>query len=169
MTKRMEARRPDHGSPLSTGKPDVDADWTGPTVLEIWSPTCVECRAMESDLEAVAAEYSGRVGLELVNAYDELETVRRLGVKGTPTLIGRRDGEEVFRTVGRRSRLELETLFEAVAAGDGAPAVGYGDLLLRLGAGVVLVGAGLLSGPAWALVGIGVAILALGVISWLRN
>lgn len=145
------------------------ADLAAPTVIEIWSPTCVECRAMASDLEAVAADYSGRVGLELVNAFDELETVRSLGVKGTPTLIGLREGEEVFRTVGRRSRTELEALFEAVSIGGGAPAVGHGDLVLRLGAGVALIGAGLLSGPAWALVGIGLAILMLGVISWLRK
>lgn len=144
------------------------AEVTGPTVLEIWSPGCVECRAMQPDLDAVAADYSDRVGLELVNAVDELESTRRLGVRGTPTLIGVREGKEVFRVVGRRTRSELEALFDAVAVGE-APAVGYGDLWLRLGAGLILIAAGVLSGPAWALVGFGVAILGLGVISWLRK
>lgn len=165
----MEASRPEPGPPPNIGKTMMIADMTGPTVLEIWSPVCVECRAMQPDLDSVAADYSDRVDLEIVNAFDELETTRRLGVKGTPTLIGVRGGEEVFRVVGRRTRSELEALFDAVAAGERAPAVGYGDLLLRLGAGVVLIGAGLVSGPAWALFGLGVAILTLGVISWLRT
>ncbi len=124
---------------------------------------------MRSDLESVAADYSGRVGFELVNAFDELETVRRLGVRGTPTLIGVRAGEELFRVVGRRTRPELEELFEAVATGEKAPASGGVDVLLRLGSGIVLAGMGLISGPTWPLIVIGFTILTFGVTSWRRR
>lgn len=169
MAGSMAAPRLEPESLLRAGRSPTGAGGVGPVVIEIWSPTCVECRAMQSDLDAVAADYSDRVDLQLVNAYDGLETVRTLGVKGTPTLIGVRAGEEVFRMIGRRSRSELEALFEVVASGEGAPEVGNGDLWLRLGAGVVLVGAGLGSGPVWELVLIGVSILTLGVVSWLRR
>lgn len=165
----MEVPRPERGSQPRGRVTPVVAESTPPTVVEIWSPACVECRAMQSDLDAVATQYSDRVGLELVNAFDELETVQRLGVRGTPTLIGVRANEEVFRLVGRRTRSELEALFEAIAEGEKAPAVGQEEMLLRLGAGVSLVAAGSLSGPAWALVAIGVAILTFGVISWPRK
>lgn len=143
--------------------------WSGPTVLEVWSPTCVDCKALRSDLHAVANGYTDRVRLELVNAIDELEMVRELGVKGTPTLIGLRDDEELFRVVGRRTRSELERLFEAVAVGDRGPAVRLSDAALRVGAGIALIAIGYLAEPAWPLMVAGVAIVSFAVISWIKK
>ena len=141
----------------------------GPTVLEIWSPKCVDCKAMQPDLDAIAHEYRDRVHLELVNANDELETVRGLGVRSTPTLIGLRNDEELFRVVGRRTRSELERLFESVASGDDGPHVGLQDAMLRLLAGAALLALGFFNGPAWPVLGAGAAIIPFGVISWLKQ
>lgn len=134
-----------------------------PTVVEIWAPACAECKAMQPSLDATAVEFADTVDLVMVNAAVDIETVRSLGVKGTPTLIGIREGEEVYRYTGRRSPAELEKLFSSVSAGVRPKGVGRLDMMLRVGVGVALLGAGLLSGPAWALVVIGVAVAAVGI------
>lgn len=141
----------------------------GPTVVEVWAPRCTECIAMASDLRSVAAEYAGRVGLETVNAADEPNEAVRLGVRGTPTLIGYRDGEEVLRLTGRRSRSELFSVF-GIVAGDApdSASIGRQDLVLSAGAGLALAVGGILAGPAWVLLGLGVTVAALGVARWAK-
>lgn len=140
-----------------------------PTILEIWEPTCLECRAMQSDLDEVAEEFAARVDLTTISATEELETVRRLGVKGTPTLIGVREGTEVFRVTGRRSRTDLRELFEGVAEGVPVRRVSRQDVALRLTAGLALMGIGLAGGPAWPLVGLGTALLTYAITPLMRE
>lgn len=140
-----------------------------PTIVGVWAPSCSACRAMQPDLDATAEEFSDSMDLVMVNAAEEIEAVRMLGVMGTPTLIGVREGAEVFRFTGRRSRLELQELFAAVSTEVIPSAVGHRDLVLRLGTGSALVGLGLTSGPAWPLTMVGGCVAALGGWSWLRQ
>ena len=133
-----------------------------PTILEIWAPTCVECKAMQPDLDDVAREFSDLVDVRMINAADELGTVQGLGVRATPTLIGVRDGEEVFRIVGRRSRAELEELFGVVGRGGLVPGFSRQDVMVRLSAGLALLVIGLAGGPVWPLVILGTAVLIYG-------
>ena len=133
-----------------------------PTIVEVTAPWCGECRAMRPALEAVAGRHPS-VTLQVIDASVEPDTVADLGVRGTPTVIGYANGSEVFRATGRRGRAELESMFEAVAAnGAPSPVLGPGDRFRRVGAGTALTILGLLSGPAWPLVGIGTVIGLLG-------
>ena len=149
---------------------DLDpAAFERPTIVEVWAPSCSACRAMQADLDATAVEFSDTAGLVTVNAAVEAETVRKLGVRGTPTLIGIRNGEEVFRFTGRQSRADLRDLFAAVSS-DGQPGrVGRQDLALRVGAGAALAGVGLAAGPAWPLLVVGSGLIALGGLPWLKG
>lgn len=124
---------------------------------------------MEKDLAEVAARFEGRVETHRVNGLAETETARDLGVMGTPTLIGFRGGEEMFRHTGRRSRAELESLFAAVAADVVPRGVGREDLVLRLASGAVLAGVGVAAGPVWPLVAAGIAITGLTLLDRLRH
>lgn len=142
-----------------------------PTILEIWAPTCAECKAMQPDLDDVAKEFADRVDVRMINAADELETVKRLGVRATPSLIGVREGEEVFRSVGRRSHTELYRLFEAVGSGGPVPKYSRQDAVVRVSAGLALLGVGLAGGPVWPLVILGTAVLIYGTapVLWARS
>jgi len=141
---------------------DLDAI-SGPTILEIWAPTCAECKAMQPDLDEVAEEFSDRVDMRMISAADELEMIGGLGVRATPTLIGVREGREVFRIVGRRSRTELYELFEGVVGEGPVPRVGRQDVVVRALAGSALLVVGLASGPVWPLVILGTAVLMYGM------
>lgn len=114
---------------------------------------------MKPDLDAVAGEFSS-VELVVVDATEQPEVAAELRVMGTPTLIAVRDGEELARFTGRRTRNELREMFTSVAAGDpGAlPRFGQGDRTVWTAAGAALAIAGLAMGPAWLLIAIGVAV-----------
>lgn len=140
---------------------DRSADTAGPTLVEVWAPWCSACRAMRRDFESVAAAYRGRVRVERLDASQGADT---LGVRATPTLIGYVGDDEVFRVAGRRTRRELEELFEQLSEGSAAArSWSATDVVVRLGAGTVLAVIGLLAGPAWPLVAIGAAVCASGV------
>ena len=127
-----------------------------PTIIEVWAPWCADCRSMQPLVDSVAAEHPG-VDFVMLNAAERSDDASGLGVRATPTLIGYSGGGEVFRETGRRTQAELRLLFESVASGSAAPAVGGVDVALRFGAGAVLTVLGLASGPSWILVIVGVA------------
>ena len=143
------------------------AEYSNPTLIEVMSPHCVECRVMKPDLDAVAGEHA-HVDLVVLDATREFERVASLNVRGTPTLIAVKDGIELARFTGRRSRAELTELFAAVAGGDPSTIsrTSRTDRVVWETAGAVLAVVGLLSGPAWALV---VAGGALGAFAWLGS
>ena len=138
------------------------AVYTGPTLIEVVTPHCVERRAMQPDLDAVAEQYADSVHLVVLDAIRETDRVASLGVLGTPTLIAVNGGVEVARFTGRRSRAELFELFGAVAAGeaDSVASTSRGDRMVWTIGGVLLAGAGLLSGPSWILVALGAGLAA---------
>ena len=132
-----------------------------PTLVEVVTPYCGECRAMKPDLDVVAAEFDD-VDLVVVDATKEPEFSGELRVLGTPTLIVVRGGTEIARFIGRRTKSELREIFAEVAAGDPTTIAktSGGDRLVGTVAGVGLAAVGLLLGPAWPLVAAGAAILA---------
>lgn len=130
-------------------------------MVVVEAPWCHNCRAMAPLLAEVASAHP-QVALVRVDAAGEPHRVDELGVRGTPTLIGRRFGEERFRATGVRTRVELEELFASLSADGGHPQrrLGRSDAALRAGAGVVLTAAGAAIG-AWPLIGVG-----LGLVGW---
>jgi thioredoxin-like negative regulator of GroEL len=138
------------------------AGYTRPTLIEVMAPHCVECRAMQPDVDAVAGANSDIVDFVPIDASRDLELASALGVMGTPTLIAVKDGVEIARFTGRRSRTELEELFAAVASGSVASIskVSKSDRIVWSFAGALLAGAGLLMGPAWILVAVGAGLAA---------
>lgn len=138
-----------------------------PTLVEVTAPWCGECLAMRPTIESVAGRHPD-VAFTVIDASADRELVKRLGVKGTPTLIGYANGEEIFRFTGRRTSAELEAMFDAVSGAGPIATVGRGDVLVRIGAGLALIVSGLLSGPVWVLAGLGSAVALFGLLS-VRN
>jgi thiol-disulfide isomerase/thioredoxin len=139
-----------------------------PTIIEVWAPSCAECKAMQPSVDSIAAEYP-EVDLVMLNAAERRDDAAGLGVRGTPTLIGYSAGRELFRETGRRTTAELQLLFESVASGSVSPAVGRVDVALRFGAGAVLAALGLASGPSWILVIAGVSAGVFGYLTMRRR
>jgi thioredoxin len=83
-----------------------------PLVVDVWAPWCGPCRTMAPQLAAVAEQYAGRVELWKVNADENPDLVRALGIFGIPTLLVYRNGAEVARHTGGLSTGGMHRLFE---------------------------------------------------------
>jgi hypothetical protein len=123
---------------------------------------------MEPHLQAVADRHAARVDFIQIDASSDPQVAADLGVRGTPTLVGFRDGVEVFRSVGRLSSSELDDLFTAVAEGTVPPRIGMRDAIIRGVGGLGVVAVGAVAGPVWPLVAIGAIVTAWGGFTWLR-
>jgi thioredoxin 1 len=88
-----------------------------PAVVDFWAPWCRPCLAMAPALEALAAEYTGKMRFTKLNV-DEYQGVQsRYGVQSFPTLLFFYQGREVERLVGFVKQEELKRRIERVLAG----------------------------------------------------
>lgn len=137
-----------------------------PAVVDIWAPWCGPCRSIRPLLSKLAVEYGGSVDLIEVNADQNPELVRELGIRSIPTLLALSGGREVTRMIGAQPPARLAALFEAAQAGQApeitaaGPAFAARLLQVILGTGLIVLG--FFSGPSWPLfvIGGGIAFLA---------
>jgi thioredoxin-like negative regulator of GroEL len=62
--------------------------------LVVTAPWCHHCKAMQPDLDRLIAIHSPAVKIEEIDASLDPQRVEELGVRGTPTIILRKDGVE---------------------------------------------------------------------------
>lgn len=87
-------------------------DASVPVLLDVWGPDCAPCKQLESVIVRLAREYDGRVKVCELNAAQATRTARRLGVRGTPTVIYFDGRTEVARVVGFRGEHYHRELIE---------------------------------------------------------
>lgn len=94
-----------------------------PVILDFWGPSCAPCKQLEPILMQLAAQYAGRVKVCEMSVLLGPRTATQLRVKGTPTVIYFKDGQEVERVVGMRGSLyHEETIAEVFGIPKEAPA-----------------------------------------------
>jgi thioredoxin 1 len=83
-----------------------------PVLVDFWAAWCGPCRVMHPVLADLASD---RDDLRVVKLDTEanVETAARFGVLAMPTFLLFRNGEEVLRLVGSRSRRRLEAELNA--------------------------------------------------------
>jgi len=71
-----------------------------PVIVKFQTESCVICRKVEPMLAAVARRLDGKLAVVNVDAEKIPELAARFGIRGLPTLILFKDGEEVGRRAG---------------------------------------------------------------------
>ena len=75
-----------------------------PILVDVWAEWCGPCRMIAPSLEAVAEEYEGKAGIYKMNVDENQNVPQRFGIRGIPTLILFKGGEEQERIVGAVSK-----------------------------------------------------------------
>src|SRR5215475_233865 len=81
-----------------------------PILVDFWAPWCGPCRAMSPAVEAAAQKLAGDARVYKVNVDDNPSVSPRFGIRGIPTMILFKDGQETNRLVGVCSAEQIETL-----------------------------------------------------------
>lgn len=77
-------------------------------VIDFWAPWCPPCKMMDPTIKELKGELKGKVEFVKCNADEEQETVQKYGIMSIPTFVIEKDGKEVARTTGARSKEEFK-------------------------------------------------------------
>ena len=83
-----------------------------PILVDAYSPDCGPCRAAAPILEELAEEVRGRAKIVKVDAVEDVFLAAALRVAAYPSFIVFRDGREVARLVGLRTKKQLREALE---------------------------------------------------------
>lgn len=75
-----------------------------PILVDFWAEWCGPCRMIAPSLEAVAEEYDGKASVYKMNVDENADVPQRFGIRGIPTLILFKGGQEQERIVGAVSK-----------------------------------------------------------------
>jgi len=83
-----------------------------PILVDFWAPWCGPCKMVAPILNEIAEEQQGKVRVGKVNVDNQQALATKFKVRNIPTLVLLKNGKEVKRFVGVKSK---KTLLEGIA------------------------------------------------------
>jgi thioredoxin 1 len=85
-----------------------------PVAVDFWAPWCPPCRVIAPILADLAAEYGDQLRIVKLNIDIHPSYIGRFGIRGAPTLIVFKDGQEVDRLIGAQRKATYQAHFDAI-------------------------------------------------------
>jgi len=95
----------------SNFKTDV-LDSDKPVLVDFWAEWCGPCRMIAPSVEAIAEAFEGKAGVYKMNVDENQVVPNQFGIRGIPTLIVFKGGQEQERIVGAVSREQITRVVE---------------------------------------------------------
>ena len=83
-----------------------------PVLVDFWAECCGPCRMIAPSVEAIAEEFEGKAGVYKMNVDENMNIPQQFGIRGIPTLIVFKGGQEQERIVGAVSREAIAKVVE---------------------------------------------------------
>lgn len=83
-----------------------------PVLVDFWAEWCGPCRALAPKLEEIATEMQGKVRVVKLNIDENPEAPSKYGVRGIPTMILFKGGQDVDQIVGNHPKENIVAMIQ---------------------------------------------------------
>ncbi|MCB0379163.1 MAG: thioredoxin, partial [Bdellovibrionales bacterium] len=99
---------PVHSSDANFERDVIQSDT--PVLVDFWAEWCGPCKALAPKLDEIAKEYAGKLRVVKVDIDSNKQTPVEFGVRGVPTLILFKGGQNVDQIVGNHPKENIVAL-----------------------------------------------------------